>query len=135
MLRQLRGRDELSPNSEHKNAQNSEHKLSDLAVLREVRGRGELFRTPNAKVKFIFYNSHDQKGYNSVIVYNSHGQNGHNSVIVYTSPGQIGHNSAIVYNSPGQNGHNSVIGYNSPGQNGHNSVIVYNSLVSYVRKS
>ena len=55
----LRGRDELlSPNSEHKNAQNSEHKLSDLAVLREVRGRGELFRNPNAKVRFIFYISY-----------------------------------------------------------------------------
>ena len=52
VLREVRGRDELSPNSEHKNAQNSEHKLSDLAVLREVRGRGELFRTPNAKVRF-----------------------------------------------------------------------------------
>ena len=50
MFREVRGRDELSPNSEHKR--------SDQAVLREVRGRGELFRTPNAKVRFIFYISY-----------------------------------------------------------------------------
>ena len=46
----LRGRDELlSPNSEHKNAQNSEHKLSDLAVLREVRGRVSYFKPRTQK--------------------------------------------------------------------------------------
>ena len=56
--------------------------LSDLAVLHEVRGRCELFRTPNTKVRCIV-SSHVEDMHRRFIFYNSHGQNGHTTQLQF----------------------------------------------------